>query len=212
MENRVPLKYRISSWTELPGCLSNNSNHLHIHVADFVQEERIRGLRISVEHELFGTLFAHVVGARGSLFSHGIDGTVHDFEITEILAELYKFGYDIEYHPQPQLSDSQIKFLQSLNGLQYDKLRWLNVRKHVSKTDEECKRYIVAFNVNQNPNWLNGDYVATEDEFFASIENGSAFNASALSTTKEHDWSWLGNLVINISDVVSTDSQGGSLC
>lgn len=211
MENRVPLKYRISSWTELPGCLSNNSNHLHLHVADFVQEERIKGLRISVEHEMFGTLFAHIVGARGSLFSLDTDGNVHDFEITEILAELYKFGYDIEYHPQPQLSDSQINFLRSLNGLQYDKLRWLKVRNTVSTTRGEFKSYIVAFNVQQNPNWLNGDYIASEGEFFDSIENGSAFNASAVSLKEDYDWSWLGNLVINISDVIPASDSGGDL-
>ena len=91
----IPLKYNISAWDQLSCCLSNLSRDLHIHVTEFVQNDKISGTRIRVEHETFGVLFACVINAQGSLVSTD-SGIVHEFTSDEILAELKKYGFDVD--------------------------------------------------------------------------------------------------------------------
>ena len=67
--NTIPLRYNISDWHQAVQCLSNNSEHLHINVSDYVQNDSIRGTKISVIHDMYGTLFAYIVDAVGELVS-----------------------------------------------------------------------------------------------------------------------------------------------
>lgn len=198
----IPLKYNISAWDQLSCCLSNLSRDLHIHVTEFVQNDKISGTRIRVEHETFGVLFACVINAQGSLVSTD-SGIVHEFTSDEILAELKKYGFDVTYNPVSMLSGDQIEYLMTLNKLNYDKLRILPVRQLTKDGQVLVVKNVVAFNTSTtNPKWLDAGYVASNDEFISALMSGDAFNVSAISESKNFNWTWLDNFVASIDDVI----------
>lgn len=203
MEARNPLKYRISSWRQLPECLSNNSNHLHIKITDYIQDNRLYGLKITIEHELFGVVFAYIVDARGSLISSNGGGKVHELSVSGILNELARFGFLIEYVRPPQLPPEQVEFLTTINKLQYDKLRVLSVWSIDDLGRKKFDRYIVAFNVGSHSQWLNASYSPDVVEYTNAIIAGTAYNISGLSDCRKFSWEWLENKVINICDILS---------
>ena len=107
-QTHMPLRYRISNWKQLEGAKSNNSRDLSISVTTFVNDHRLNGQRIKVEHRVFGTLFACIVSGKGTLLTENSEGYIHEFTPAQILAELEKFGYYIQYDPTEQLSGNQI--------------------------------------------------------------------------------------------------------
>lgn len=205
MVSNAPLRYRISSWKQLPKCLSNNSRDLHIRVGEYTADE-LSALRISVEHKLLGTLFVCLVNAHGTLLRKNDKDVVFELTPTAVLAELEKFGFLVEYNPATELDASQIEFLSTINKLKYDKIRLLSVwtMEHGVK---QFKEYVVAFLAQDNSQWLNASYSPSSSEFTQAITNGTAFNVSALSECSQYDWAWLHNFVANIGDVISDNAN-----
>ena len=196
------LRYSITDWHQAPAAKSNNSDKLHIHVTDLITTE-ISGLCISVEHDELGTLFATLVNASGTDLTPDESELVFELPLETIIHILYTFGFIIEFDEKLHLPTSQIEFLRSLQGLNFDKLRVLNVRKQAGAEITTADWYVVAFNAQKNPNWLMNMYVASWKEFQDAISSGSAINLSDATNRDIHRWSWNWlNFVANISDIL----------
>lgn len=201
-----PYRYNISSLRQLPMCRSNNSRALHIKVTDFIQNTMLSGMRILLEHESFGVLFACVVNSSGSLISNEDNMSIpYQLSPSEILLELQKYGFLITYDPRSALSGSQLQYLMTLQGLKFDKIRQLPVR-HTTAVVTAYTRHIVAFNASYNSNWLSNTYAASTEEFDAALRNGSAVDLTNISNTMQYDWSWL-DYVANIDDILQDNAQ-----
>lgn len=199
--NQHPLRYNISSWSQLSQCMSNNSRNLRLHVSEIIQDSRVQGTVIRLEHIDFGVLFAYLIGGYGSLLSP--DGRTYLPELTtaEILSELARYGFDITYNPQDRLDGDQLNYLMKLNELGYQKMRILNVYSYSSAGEKEFNPIVVAFNIEKNPMWINNGYSASKQEFTESLTNGSAINVSAISESKHYKWDWL-TFVASIDDIL----------
>lgn len=205
-----PLRYQISNWRQLPACKSNNSRELHIHVADFLQNFTLSGFRIEIRHDTLGTLFACVIRASGNLVSTS-PGSDVPFELTtsQILAELEKYGFLVAYNPRSLLKGDQLQYLMTLQNLHFDKIRVLKVR-HVGSDVVAYTTHVIAFNIKENPNWIDNTYAASDTEFSKALTEGSAMNIDNISETQKYDWSWL-DYVANISDILKDNAEVSSL-
>ena len=201
-----PLRYEISNWHQLPQAKSNNSDQLYISVGDIVQNDTLTGLRIQIMHRAFGTLFACVRNAAGSIIST-IPGTdTENFDDATILKELAKYGFLITYTYPQHLPAAQLEFLISLKALNFDKIRTLCVRS-TKNSQEIRKNYIVLFKSGAVPKWLHNTYVPSESEYVEALKTGDAFNVSAASPNiGVWDWSWL-DFVANIDDIIAENSN-----
>lgn len=196
----TPLRYNISNWLQLSECKSNNSVDLFITVKQIIDDgsHRLQGTNILVNHNQYGTLFACLVNSSGSLLTPDPDsGIIKEFSTDEILAELNKFGFDVTFSINQHLSGDQISFLMTVNDLGYDKLRRILVQ---DKTNHYVE-YIVVFNVEKCPDWLDEDYVCGLKPFVNALTTSGAMNLTDLEQTKGFDWTWL-TYVANIDDII----------
>ena len=195
------LRYRISSWQQLPQCKSNNSRDLSLQVQNFIQNDILTGTKISVEHTDFGTLFATVVGADGNLVSEDFTDHIFGLSNDDILSELYKYGFVIEYREETVLSDEQIAYLKTLQGFDFDKIRFITV-EHTVKSIITNETMIVCFNIEQNPQWLHNTYNPSYQEYNEGLLNGSVMNITNVSRTHHYSWDWLWGKVMSIDDIL----------
>jgi len=205
MQIKAPLKYRITDWRQLVDVKSNNSRALSISVTDFIQDKRLTGFRIQVNHTEFGVLFACVLQAQGSMVAFLSDNILVEFTPIQILAELEKFGFLVVYEPHRNLPSNQLMYLMKIRELGFDKIRVLNVHKTINGVPH-FTWYVVVFNITQNPDWLNNGYSPSEREFFDALQNGSAINISAQQDSKRFNWSWLAGWVGDIGDILEQNA------
>ena len=199
-----PLRYNISNWLQLSECKSNNSVDLYITVKQIIDDgsHRLEGINILVNHTQYGTLFACLVNSNGTLLTPDpVSGIIKEFSTNEILAELNKFGFDVTFEINQHLSGNQIAYLITLSGLEYDKIRKLPVYEYDNQGNKVFSDYIVAFNVEQCPDWINMDYTCRSTEFLAKLNEGVALNLTFMSKTQMFDWTWL-TYVANIDDII----------
>lgn len=200
MDSQMPLRYKISSWRQLPQCLSNNSRDLHIHVSDFYSEI-LRGFRIRLEHLKFGVLFACVINAKGSIVTVEDDKVVEGLTSEQILQELKKFGFLIEYDPRKHLPAAQLEYLSTLKNLGYDKLRIIGIQNANSYGDIRDTFRVVAFKIQDLPQWLFSGFSPSEKQFYDAVVKGYAINLTDVSKTRDFRWDWL-DYVANIDDIL----------
>ena len=201
----MPLNYRISDWRQLEHCKSNSSRELHIKVTTFVNDFRLNGQRINVIHDTFGTLFSCVVNAKGSLISTDIEGYVHEFTPGQILSELKKYGFNVEYSVKDSITGNQLELLMTLDKLGFDKLRVISVWSAPLGVKEN-KVHVVAFQIDPLGDWMNSGYSPSIDEYQDAVTNGFAFDITGLSRAKDMNWSWLYGWVASISDIIEEQS------
>lgn len=197
-----PLRYNISSWLQLPECRSNNSTDLYLTVNQVIDDgsHRLSGLVIYVKHTQYGTLFACLINAKGSLLTPDKNsGIIQEFSSDEILEILATFGFDITFHVNQHLSGDQIAFLMTVDELGYNKLRRLYVQ---DKPDGTYSEYIIVFNVDKCPaDWLDVNYMCGKKPFVDALLSSGAMNLTDLEQTKGFDWTWL-TYVANIEDII----------
>ena len=201
-----PLRYNISSWLQLPECKSNNSADLYITVKQVIDDgsHRLTGLIILVQHTQYGTLFACMVNADGTLLTKDTNsGIIKEFTTDEITQILATFGFDVTFHINQHLSGDQISFLMTVSDLGFDKLR----RLIVQGLDGKYSEYIVVFNVAKCSDWIDNDYVCGIKPFLNALQTSGAMNLTDLEQTKGFDWTWL-TYVANIEDIIE-DNNGG---
>lgn len=203
------LRYEISDWSQLALCKSNHDKQLYISVTNFIPERSfanrsttLSGRRIEVCHPNYGVLFAYTMNPSGSMVVSNNDGSIiPELTVGQILAELQRFGFFIQYNAINHMSGPQIDFLMTLRDLHYDKIRILPVRYPAlgGGTVKEC---IVAFKVEFLPKWLEATYVATISEFQSAAVDGHVFNVSTVAQHKDYDWTWLAGWVGDINDII----------
>ena len=200
-----PLRYEITDWHQAVNAMSNNSPELKLKITDFINDDRLTGLRISVWHQQFGTIFACVLNADGSFVDNTDGNVLPEFSTVRILEELAKYGFYIVYKQKQHLPSDQIEYLKTVQNLDYDKLRFISVQIKERFGETHYTKYIVVFNIEKNPRWLDINHVASESEFTEALRNGSAVNISEQSKKFRWDWNWL-NFVANISDIIEENA------
>lgn len=202
-----PLRYNISSWLQLPECKSNNSTDLYLTVNQVIDDgsHRLSGLVIYVKHTQYGTLFACLINAEGSLLTKDANsGIIQEFSSDEILEVLATFGFDITFEVNQHLSGDQISYLMTLFDLGFDKLRMLEVQQ----LDGLYSNYLVAFNVDKCPEWIKNDFTCGRKPFLEALNSSGAMNLTDLKQTKGFDWTWL-TYVANIEDIIRDNNGEG---
>lgn len=196
-----PLRYRISDWRQLDGAQSNNSRDLSIRTTIFLNDCRLCGTRIEVYHETFGTLFSTLVGVRGTLISNMDSEVVFTLTPGQILEELAKWGFLVEYSPEKHIPGKQLDFLMTLQGLHFDKIRVLSIHELVRGVTQ-FRNYVVAFKIDPLGDWVNASYSPSKEEFQTAVSEGHAMNVSAISEANQYNWDWLYGWVGSISDIL----------
>lgn len=204
MSNQHPLRYKISSWRQLPGCKSNNSKHLRINISDYFNNDAIRGFRISVDHLMYGTLFATVLEARGKIVTEEDEYGRSELSVEAILGELRKYGFFITYVPNEGLGSDQLEYLMTLDKLGYDKIRIIYVH---SIPAEASPTRVVAFQSSVHGDWLNNAYSPSKDEFLSALDAGTAINLTDISKTRKFRWDWLKDFVGHIPDIIQDNAD-----
>lgn len=198
-----PLRYRISDWKQASRCLSNTDKNLRISITDFTQDKNLQGLRIQVKHDKYGVVFSHIIKASGDIIVPYQTEPALVFELTteQILKELSKFGFIIEYVDNYDIPIDQLELLMSIQKFKYDKIRILNVWD-VENGAKQYKTQVVVFMSDANPNWLNAGYAASRQEFTDALNSGTAMNLTNMSDVYKYRWDWLVNAVMNIEDIL----------
>ena len=197
------LRYRITSWDEIGGCLSNNDRRFHVHCIT-ISDEDLRCKIIRLDHEKYGTVFAGMVEGTGSMLTK-MDGiNYHMFTPSEILDELEKFGYIISYERDENLSGDQLDYLINLNNLGFDKIRKIRIASRGTTTDSTTiKTIVVAFKISGVPaEWLDNTYACPIAEYHQAVDNGTAINISAISQDRNFSWEWMDDTVMSINDIL----------
>lgn len=198
------LRYRISSWRQLPKCRSNNSRDLNIRVSDFINNNVLRGFNIQVYHPKYGVLFATTLEARGVLVTDDDEYGRTQLSTETILKELHKFGFFITYYPISNLSSAELNYLLVLQQLGYDKLRMIQT---AYSANVETSYKVIAFQVDKLTDWLNNMYNPTESEFTQALMDGTAINLTEISETRKMSWGWLKDKVVDINDVIRDNAD-----
>lgn len=215
----MPLRYSISSWRQLVDVKSNNDPELKILVADFIGDYELQGFRISITHPKYGVLFSYVLDARGTFISETPYTHERPDEIGNeaLLRELHRYGFEVVYRPERDLSGDQISYLMNLKNLCFDKIRMLNVWYIGEGDQRNYKAYLVGFQSEKLGDWLNMAYSPSIKDFKSALLDGTAINLTDISRTRRYDWSWL-TYAANIDDIIrdntrdnvyTTNGQGG---
>lgn len=201
----MSLQYKISSWTQIGECLSNTDRKLHARCIKIISPT-LEGLSVRVEHDDYGCLFSYLVNGKGSSLS---DLPVNILSTQTVLEQLKRFGFYIRYEQEKHVPGEMLEYLITLNNLGYDKIRILFVHVPTVQVGEtDVVRYcVVAFKVKYHPNWVDNLYQAEESELTEGALNGTAINISAISEEKNFDWSFLGDYVLNIYDILEENSR-----
>lgn len=204
------LRYRISEWSQLTECLSNNSADLYITVSTFMGDT-VSGQMVEVHHSSYGTLFAAMLSGKGDIIStKNEDEVVIPWLTTDqILSQLEKFGFLIEFSEASCLDGDQLSYLMTLRGLGYDSLAPITLVRYNETGTAINERLIVAFDGNVMPSWLVSGAIVSEKEFRDALSLGQAVNVSAMSEKYDFRWDWL-TFVANIDDVLD-DNSGSAL-
>lgn len=211
MDYKKPLRYKISSWKQLPACKSNNDQGFRITVTEFVKNFNLQGTRISVTHPDFGVVFSEVLGAYGNYVtslatSDNVSTTAFELDTAHILQELRKYGFFIVYEQEEHLPEKMLEYLNTVRALGFDKLRVLNVWDRNTAGEQSFKWYVVVFQSCRHSDWLNNNYSASKKEYTSALLDGTAMNISEMNSAKGFNWSWL-DFVANIDDVIKDNME-----
>ena len=131
-------------------------------------------------------------------------GIISEFSTDAITKILATFGFDVTFQINQHLSGDQISFLMTVNDLGYNKLRRLYVQ---DKPDGRYSEYIVVFNVEKCPDWINLDFTCGKKPFVDALISSGAMNLTDLEQTKGFDWTWL-TYIANIDDIIEDNGNG----
>ena len=203
-----PLRYQISNWKQLKHCLSNNSKHLHAYTETYLNNKNINGLKILVEDDRYGVLFAYCVDITGDIVTP-YSSVIDSFSTDLILTELKRFGFLITFIEEKSLSGNQIDLLMTLSHLNFDKLRIMNHYKYDSDGQKEFTSDVILFNTDHLVDWINPGFACTDNEFDKAIKSGWALSVTNITDRdkKHYDWTFLYNKVMNIDDLLKANSS-----
>ena len=194
------LRYEISDWSQATQALSNNCKELKIRINKFLHSPDLEGRSISVTHPLYGVLFCAMIEGQGTLISEQDEcaNNLPYMTTAEILVQLEKLGFDIDYREDIHLDGDQLTFINNLLELGFDTLT-----KIVIKTEKTHRTTVIAFNSLQNQKYLTYGIEITKAEFDRSLEEGHVANISRVG--KHLPWDWL-TYTVKIADLLKANS------
>lgn len=200
------LRYSIDSWDQITQCQSNASHDLYL-TYDQIVDRSLSGIVIRIEHTKYGCLFSYLVEGSGTILMPKPDGQLFELSSDDILLELAKFGFLVEFSKTPQLDNDQFNLLATASQLGFDKIRIMyvgNGRETVSPFYSR-KANLVMFNVDKLPKWLDNQKVCGRNEFTEAINNGYAINLthSRGGLNNGHNWSFLNEKVLAIDNILA---------
>lgn len=206
------LRYEIDSWDQITGCQSNNSPKLHL-TYDVALGRSLSGQIIRVEHDDYGCLFSYVVEASGVDVSCSSNGTVFQLTTDELLMELEKYGFIVQFSTCLQISDAQYQLLMSSQLLGMSKIRimYVDMTEKRNRFDDnyERKPYLAMFKTDKLPMWLSNGKVCSKREFEDALAKGYAVNLTECEGGLHgNDWSFLTDKVLNVSDILKKVNHG----
>lgn len=193
-----PLRYRISDWDQLKVCQSNNSKNFRITVSKFIQNDCVKGTLISVFHTSFGVLFSSLINRSGDI----LDADVPEMSTAAILEQLRCFGFLVEFPEKSHLPESQLAYLNTLKGLQYDKLR---VCSYTCPIDHKVIHAVTAFKIDKLSSWILNTFQPSYAEYIEAVVSGAAFNLNNVTATNSFRWDWL-DFVADINDILEDNN------
>ena len=202
-----PRRYRINKWTQLNKIPSDNSSAVKIVVSEYAQSEILRGININITDPKRGTVFAYTINAQGSL----PNSEVNELTTEQILQELRRWGFNVEFSPQFELSKAQSDFIRSFLTLGCTHIRPLDV-KGVNET------FCVAFNVTDpklagyRQKLLTNTYLFERREWNELLTLG-VIMINRQENYKRFSWNWL-DFVAEINDLTTrfTAECAGRCC
>lgn len=199
--NQQPLRYRISDWRQATECLSNNSRDLRIDIAQYIQNQSIKGLVVRVVHTMFGVLFAAMPYSSGIIVSD-TDNEGHFIpcmSTQDILVQLARFGFDIEYTIKTCLKGDQLDYLMQLDRMGFDKVSKIVLPSDVSNTR------VVAFDSSKIDDWLTFGKRVSPAKYSSYLAHGSAIDITIPSIENDFMWDWLQS-TMNITDILDDNT------
>ena len=145
-------------------------------------------------------MFATVTNGQGFILSQSDeDGNELPLLTTaEVLKQLEKFGFDIQYEEEPNLSGEQLTFLTNLLDLGYDAITRAKII--YPKT---TRLVTIAYASNKTTDFLKFDTSVTKAKFDEELENGAIANITKMDKTLE--WDWL-TYTCQIEDILEANS------
>lgn len=201
MNNLTPLRYRISSLAQLPQCLSNNSAELRLSYAQYSLDNEVVGHQVIVRHARAGIMFAAFTDGTGYCISERYpDGNIIPWmTIDEILVQLAKFGFLIEYSQEGTLPGDQVKLLLQLLNLGYD-----NLTRVVVCVDNMKKSHLIAVDADVSPNFLSWGREVPYEIFAQALIDGGVQDLTRYET--EYNWNWL-HATSNIEKLLEENAE-----
>lgn len=207
MNESQRLRYEITDWSQVTDCLSNNSRDLKLRYIE-ISDEDLVGKLIMVEHNVYGTMFSCLVECRGPILStlSPMDDLYHVLPMDEILAELRKFGFEIFFKREKKLTGDQLSYLMNLDQLGFEKIRKLTIVLPYIPHQPKYRTIVVGFMACSHPKWLDNTYQCPQTEYQKAVDAGTVVNLTAISQSRNFDWSFLGDFVLSINDILAVNS------
>lgn len=195
------LRYKISNWSQITDCLSNNSRNLYLSLNKIIDGNRLKGQLLQVNHASYGTLFAAMIIGSGQLITETDDeGNIIPFLTTkEILKQIQKFGFIVEYDVKSNLPSPTIALLSTLYELKYDKITVVQVRIRSTESSSYIwKPQTIVMKSEFNTDIINYRCKITEKLFKDKLAKNTIMN---VSNEEGINWDWV-TYTANISDIL----------
>jgi hypothetical protein len=171
----------------------------------------LTGVKISVVHAMFGSLFTTIVTPVGTMVwpEKNDPQTVFTLTTDQILTELYKWGFVVTYQQVQYLPADQLAYLVTLQGLGYDKIRTLTPFHYVLGQPVFTTRIVAFLIAGVTADWLDNTFSPTDAYYADALSRGKVIDIGAMSSSHHWDWTWL-TTVANIADIVAQNGGGAS--
>lgn len=181
-------------------CLSNNSKLLYLTISKVIDGTSFQGQILRVNHTAYGVLFAAVIAGEGTLISktdeHGVP--IPFLTTQEILTQLEKFGFYINYDVKSNLPVSVITFLADLDNIGFTKITVIRVQTVVSHATTLRSKVIAFKPTEDNIDLLTFGCKLSQTKYFEKLQNNSVMN---ITDEPDTQWDWL-TYTANISDIL----------
>lgn len=204
------LHYRISDWSQVTECLSNNSNSLYLSYIKLKDINRLEGHVIQVNHTTLGTLFAAMIDGNGMLIDNQTESGYHlPFMSTkDILTQVARFGFYIEYCEKKHLPDKTLVFLFNLMKLNYDRIT--KVLLQTTNRYEEIiwsPTILVFKSCSDNTDLITYGSKLSRAKYIEKVNKNTVLNVTA----EDIRWDWVDSMY-NLSDIVNDNVDCDCCC
>lgn len=175
---------------------------MHLGLSKYLDGTTLQGLVIRVEHDTYGVLFAAMIKGTGSLLSivdeQGLD--LPFMTTDEILHEIQRFGFYVDYNVIENLPVNVITFLSNVLDLGFDKITRVSVVTKDAFAQEVVYKptVLVIKSTEDNSDLLTFGCNLSEKKFMEKLSKNTIMN---ITYEKDMQWDWV-KYIANISDLL----------